>query len=281
MTAYTATLRGVTVGRGTRFPWREMPTGFDTTARTAVVPYHHGGERPVGASVPETTMLTFDVHLNGRTPAEVTTLRDTLAAAWAANGEYGMEELAVEFADGVRRVYRGRPASAVFALDMLGKGSLGAALLTFAAYDPLWYSGEVKSVMAYPPVMGGGVTVENDGVLVEDDGVIVEATPSTGDRTVVNEGTAPAHWQARLVGPLTVPRLYLGGVGVQIDAIIPAGATGVVDSRTESVTFDGAPRPWIAFASTWWRIPPGQHTFSLRAEAGTGSVELTWRDANY
>lgn len=270
----TQTLRGVTTGQGTSYPWRAMPRGLGTQSRRNRVQLLTGGVAPVGADVGEAGELSFEVTVLGTSPSNTEALVNTLVAAWAPSYEEEVEELSLVL-ESVARVYRGRPIGSTIVLDGIRRGSLAAAQLRFEVVDDRWFSSTVKSVGVTVAGSSGGMDTPMDTPMV------TTGSGSTGDVTVTNDGTAPAPWTAYLSGPLTSPRLILGGYTILIDGDIAAGSTVVVDSREQTVLVDGASQPWSTPTSTWWEIPPGASTFSFRASAGTGTATLTWRDASY
>lgn len=272
--SWTATLRSLTIGAGTSYRWATMPQGLGVTSRQTLVPLLGGGVAPTGRDVAEARDLTFEVHLLGDTPTTTQALIDALNAAWAPSGGEGVEELTLELATG-GRVYRGRPLRSTIALGRIATGSIAQAQLVFVVTDPRWYSSTTQSVT----VAVAGATGGMDTPMVTP--MVTTGSGSSGDASVTNDGTAPAPWQVTLFGPLTTPRLILGGQTVQIDGDLAAGSIAVVDSRDGSVLVDGSPRPWVATTSEWWEIPTGASTFSFRAAAGTGTATLVWRDASY
>lgn len=272
--SWTATLRGVTIGAGTQYRWIVMPVGLDVLNRQRLTPAARGGALALNADVPEAGTLTFEVHLLGTSSADVETLRDALAAAWAPSDD--TEELTLTLAS-ADRVYLGRPLSATFAFDRIATGALAAARLVYSVTDPRWYGAtpEFAYLSVATPTGGFGETFGEpfgEGY-----------AGGTADVTATNTGTAPAPWAMTLVATTAVsnPRITVGGATVELTAEIPAGSVVTVDSATRSVTLDGSPRAWATFASTWAELPPGSSTVSLRADSGDLSATFTWRPASY
>ena len=268
----SATLRDVTVGEGTDYPFMSPPGLPGVRARQSTVPRLSGGISFTGADVGDGGTLPLEVFVDGATSAAVMSLIDEVVAAWSPSDI--VEELELVLA-GQTRVYRGRPAGAVPDLQWLLEGHLAAVKLDFTVSDYRWYSATPKSVQVTVASMSGGM----DTPMVTP--MVTTGSGSTGDVPVTNNGTAPAPWTAFLAGPLTTPRLILGGKVLTVGGTIAAGSTAVLDSREGSLLVNGAPQPWVTVDSEWWDIPPGQSTLSFRAAAGTGSVLVSWPDASY
>jgi hypothetical protein len=278
---YTATLRGLTFGSGTEWDWTSIPAGIGPGEyRTdRAVPISDDGLVPMGSDFAGPGLLIFEVEMLGRLPADVERAASALRAAFKPAKGAPLLEMTVELASGMY-VVRGRPLRPAVDLSESHLGN-AFAFLQFETTDPLWYEATTQQVLLTNPSGAGGVTVASGGVTVASGGVTVATAGDTGDASVVS-GTADAHWTALLSGPLETPRLTLGGRTVQIDATIPSGASVLVDSRRQSVTEGGQPRPWINASARWTKIPADDpETFSLRAISGSGTATLTWRRAHH
>jgi hypothetical protein len=279
MTVYSATLRGYAVGDGQAWEWTTNPQlGFgEYRAERSALLGRHGTVATSGdwggATVVEWGVEYHHPEISGSLRPRAAELAGLdLRAAWRPHTESGLLELALELHSGPY-VYRGRPLRPSVLTDEFGAG---IGTLRFDVIDPLLYSGaQSQAAVAVTNVVVGGF----DTPLVTP--LVTTSSGSLGDASVFSFGTADAPWTAQLFGPLTDPRIILNGQSINMTGSIPAGSILLVDSRTGRVTLDGAMRPWVLATSTWWDIPPGSSTFSLRAAAGTGSAVLTWRDAFY
>lgn len=241
-----------------------------STSRQNTVELATGGITFVGDDVGEAGAVSFECHIIGASVDDCADLADDLVATFAAYSD--VDECAATV--GTRtKVYRGRPLSCVPVLD---GSDTGSARCTFTVADPRWYS-TTKSVNVTVASMSGGITTPIDTT----GGITSTGSGSSGDVTVVNAGTAPAPWTAYINGPVTTPRLILGGQTLELLGDVPAGSTLVVDSYNGTIRLDGASRPWKSFESVWWEIPPGTSTFSFRAVTGTGTATLIWQDASF
>ena len=116
-------------------------------------------------------------------------------------------------------------------------------------------------------------------------------TAAGGSVTVHNGGNAPAPWTGRLDGPLTFPDITHeeSGKRLSLDFVangginLPAGQWIDLDSSKRSVLLNGTAdrRTQLTVDSDWWQLDPGDNTFALDADAGTGTLTVTWRDGYY
>jgi hypothetical protein len=108
-------------------------------------------------------------------------------------------------------------------------------------------------------------------------------------REVVNPGTAPAPFIARIYGVLDTPRLRLIETGEAIEVAGPVEAdehllidTSATDRRVRLVQADGswvdATRRLNLDVADFFQLPPGLSTVRLEADDNpSGSVLITWR----
>lgn len=277
MTAYTATLNGVTIGDGTGYLWQTEPQGLGpgaySTARTKLAGVD--GSRPSGGDTLPSRLVVFDIEIfDGRTYDEGGTLAveeaaDVLKAAWAPVRS-GVTQLELELANGPRILY-GRPIEVeIDGSDMLfGKAR---ARLVFEATDPRFYASTVDSnVLGLTE--GGGMTFPLTFPLVF-------GASSDSGAAAVNAGTIEAPWTATITGPMTDCRLVLAETAAEvvIDGEVPAGSTLVLSSADRSVLLDGSPRQsWLTLSSRWWQLSPGSNTVRFRAASGSGTCTFSWR----
>lgn len=277
MAVYTATVRSYSFGCGQEWDWDGvLPSGLGPGEYRAERQPKIGddGSYVVGGDYADPGITSFALVYDStvsRVTVEQAAAR--LRAAFAPERSRDLVELTLEMASGTF-VLRGRPKSPTVDLSV-GWAGFARALVSWETIDPLLYDSASQSVTVSVGGTSGGV----DTPLVTP--LVTTGSGSTGDATITNTGTASAPWTAYVSGPVTTPRLILGGQTVEILGDIPAGSVLTVDSATTSVRLDGAPRPWVSFGSTWWEIPPGTSTFSFRAAAGTGSAQLVWRAASW
>lgn len=237
------------------------------TARQALVPRLRGGTSFASADVGEAGQLTVEIAVLGFSTDDCEMKGNTWTAAWAESSV----DLELIATIGTRsRIYRGRPQSCIPAVD---GSDVSAFRCAFTTADPFWLDPAENWSTAAVGTLTGGF----DSPIVSP--IVTTSSGSTGDAAVLNQGTANAPWYALLFGPITNPVISLNGRSIQLVGDIPANSTLRIDGESHRVDLDGLMRPWAQFSSDWWDIPPGASTFSLRAQAGTGSGRLVWRDA--
>jgi hypothetical protein len=151
--------------------------------------------------------------------------------------------------------------------------------------SPFW-QGEERTATAWPveAMPGREYDLEFDREYPSAAGV--------GSAYIVQDGNRPAHWQARIFGPVTAPSLVrthdngTAAVAFQSGWSIAAGDYLQVDSETRTVLLNGstgAPRySFVDFSQTeWWRLLPGVNDVRLAAESYTSpaQAEITYRPA--
>ena len=108
-----------------------------------------------------------------------------------------------------------------------------------------------------------------------------------GTLRATNVGSADASWTARLEGPLTNPvitnlatreRLAFSANG---GLVLGAGEFVAIDAAARSVLLAGTAsrRSQLSLDSRWWSLAPGDTDIELTADAGTGTLSVTWRSA--
>lgn len=284
MTTYTATLNGYTFGCDQDWDWYEAPPsgiGPGDYRGDRVATFGRDGEWPTGSDRASSGRLVFELEYRSEGDrVGVELAAQALRAAFAPFDGSGLVELTVEMASGTY-VVRGRPMAPDTPADNWQFG-YGRARVVFEALDPLWYTSAFTTVFVTMPVVGtDGVVVAVGGVTVAAGGVTVAAGSTASSASLLNTGTAAVEWTATLAGPILNPRLTVGTKTVSLALDIPAGSTATVDSRTRSVTMDGAPRSAVLFGSQWAKIPPNEAvSFSLRGDSGTGTATLSFRSGS-
>ena len=278
VTAYTASLRGLTIGDGTSYEWESEPDlGLGGYRTSRLEPSDADGVRVAGPDRLPSRFVTFEVEVfDGRGyddggTAAVEALVDALRAAWAPVRS-GTVTLTLSLAGGDRQLF-GRPVGCLPDLSgaLFGRAR---ARLTFEATDPRMFSA-VESSIVLGLTEGGGLEFP----------VTFPATFGSGgdsDGVAVNDGTFETDWVAALAGPLTTPRLTVAASGlyVELDGTVPAGSLLVLSSADKAVLLDGSPRPgWLTLRSRWWQLEPLNNTVRFRAASGSGSCTFSWRSA--
>lgn len=238
-------------------------------ARSSTSPLIAGGSRFTGNNVGDGGQVAFEIHILGSTTDNCADLDEAWSGSWDIESNE-LDELVVTIGSQVR-CYRGRPASYTPILDGT---NTGAGRCTFTAIDPFWLAPTTSTT---GPVIAGATTGGLDTPVVTP--IVTAASGATGDATIVSYGTRPAPWYVDIVGPVTNPRLILGGRSINIIGDVPSGSVLHVDSETQLMELNGQMRPWDSTTSEWWDVPVGVSTFSFRADLGAGTAQLSWRDA--
>jgi len=121
-----------------------------------------------------------------------------------------------------------------------------------------------------------------------DPPLVFPAFTGGGAVQVVNLGSAPADWTAKIFGPCSAPTITNRNTGQAITLPLLAILDGdyvEVSSRDRTVTVNGDPTAsryrFLDFAaSSWWTLAPGASFVEFTAESASppALAELTWRD---
>lgn len=166
----------------------------------------------------------------------------------------------------------------------------GAAVFTvdLVMPDPWWY-GEKTFAQAIVHTKASGLKFEP----AAEARVNFEVFPfanfgpiggAYGEIDVWNEGNAPLLGVLYVLrGPLTDPRLEHVSSGKMLEFDIGIGSTSwlEIDTLNRTIMLNGTTSRYNTLlpGSEWWDHEPGHHVVRLRAAAGTGTVEATWRSA--
>ena len=160
--------------------------------------------------------------------------------------------------------------------------SLGSPtwVVQLVAVDPLVYSAAESSDSTTRTTAGSGFTPPFTPAFTL-------GASTDGTLRATNVGSADASWTARLEGPLTNPvitnlatreRLAFSANG---GLVLGAGEFVAIDAAARSVLLAGTAsrRSQLSLDSRWWSLAPGDTDIELTADAGTGTLSVTWRSA--
>ncbi|EPH44704.1 hypothetical protein STRAU_2262 [Streptomyces aurantiacus JA 4570] len=273
-TAYWVAAEGLT-------GWEELP-GLESS--DANRPAGHGGWPGTQWAQPRavTAQVWFAPDPDGGPEAALAALRELRAATavrdeeeWLAVRLYG-ETLAVK----ARIVQRVVPTDRQFLASRLAK-----ATLQWKAMDPRRYESFTRRVTA-------GLPRREPGLAWPLTWPLDWGTPgASGDVTVENAGSAPAHPLITFTGPCTTPRLANQSTGTWLEYDIPLSQGDVleVDTAEGTVLFNGtASRRHTATVGSvpeeLFTLAPGASRLSFRAESGDvelASATVAWRSAEW
>ncbi|MFD9905122.1 phage distal tail protein [Streptomyces sp. NPDC059063] len=277
------------IGPGTAFwvaaegltGWEELP-GLESS--DANRPSGHGGWPGTQWAQPRTVtaQLWLAPDPGGGPQAALAALRALRAATavrdeedWLAVRLYG-ETLAVR----ARVTQRVVPTDRQFLTNRLAK-----ATLQWKAMDPRRYESVARRATVGLPRREPGLTWPLTWPLGW-------GTPgSTGDVTVENAGSAPAHPLITFTGPCATPRLanHSDGTWLEYDLGLAQGDVLEVDTAEGTVLFNGtASRRHTATVGSvpeeLFTLSPGASRLSFRAESGDveqASATVAWRSAEW
>ncbi|WP_087484933.1 hypothetical protein [Brachybacterium massiliense] len=232
-----------------------------------------GGHRP-GRDFQDSGELTFTL-ITGPSVRGYSTTVDTVEGALAAwrgtlDAPAGvMFPLVVEWGDGRRRVYYGRPGrSSSPDFDRYADQGHMTLVLQFRVLDPFVYdtipTGATISVV--PRSLGGIIAP-----IVTP--VTTTMTSGVEYRMLTVGGDAPAPLRVTFHGPARDPRVTVGGVEVGVVGEIAYDENVIVDGRTRSVHLDDA-----AQTPAGHRLSRGSRLDLLRVEPGVHEVAFTATD---
>lgn len=151
----------------------------------------------------------------------------------------------------------------------------GKAVIEWHATDPRIYDQSFTSTVVGLPSAATGLTFNATAPFV------FGSAGTGGSVLVTNSGNFPAPWVAVITGPVTNPSVTANGLGLTFNGTVNAGETLVVDSLARSVLLNGTAsrNNWVAAASVWWALPPGNTTVQFNATSGTGTLTFSYRSA--
>jgi len=287
--SWTLTLRGVTVGTGTAWPFIEAPAlfGIDSPRSNDALKPYGWGSTTHGPDLPSSRDISFSVWSNLLSESAA------LAALQTFQGAYGQADETLELTVSTPSqdfIVYGRPRRSIPNLENVGSGIIGVAV-QFRALDPRFYdatptsttvplgaiSGGLAYPFAYPFAYGtasaGTATLNNLGNAPTSLKITIAPTSeAVTDPVVVNQTTGErVEFESLTISP---------GRSLEIDfaertvtLIDPFTAGGSVDV---SSTIDRT-------VSTWWTgsgvLATGSSTVTTVAGGNNASVSYLFRSA--
>lgn len=273
--SYTASLRSLAFGAGTDYRWATFPAGFGLPAvrnDDVMLPDRDGELAGIDRLAGRT--VVFEVYALGDDAADVEAKANFLKAAWRPS-DVDLE-LKWTMARGEYSLF-GRPRGCDVVIEKTLLGGVMNARLEFKAMDPRLF-GSQNSTNIVLPSGGGGLTF-NATANFSFGGAAVG-----GEETISNDDVVDTDWVATFHGPLTDPSLehVEQARALRMTGALLAGESLVLDSRTKSIVLNGSSSrySWLNGGSQWFVLTPGSNTLRFRANAGSGSVDVTWRNAS-
>lgn len=274
--AFTLTVGGLAHGDGTPFAVRNITSNLWSAPDIRADDVGKAGVNGVfaGRDLLAARRVTVLVAITEATMAAALGRLRELAAAW--NRTEGDVALSWTDDSGSWRL-NGRPRLAEPNVENVAVGFVEAEC-RFVATDPLIYSATEHAASTTLPSAAGGRTYPrtypyNYG-----------AGPTGGSLSASNLGTVEAPWTATITGPITNPKLTLVDTGefIGFNIVLAAGEFLDIDSHApQSVLLAGTASRYSALMAgySWFGLASGGNTVAFSASAGSGLVELRWRDA--
>lgn len=149
--------------------------------------------------------------------------------------------------------------------------------IRFDCTDPRIYSDTENSLEAQLAAAQNGLTF-NMTANISFGGVA-----ESGTLAADNDGSYPAPWVATINGPVTTPRIenITSGETLEFEITLATGETLVVDSLFRTVLLGGTASRYstLTAESEWFQLAPGQNSVRFAGASGTGTMDLSYRDA--
>jgi hypothetical protein len=217
-------------------------------------------------------MVELQLRINAATDALEQAARRALAGAWKPSTDGLTVPLVWMEDDAVEYVLYGAARGAD--TDLLPRLP---TVCRFVAADPRIYRLTTRSITAGLPVVAGGLAFPAAAPFV------FGSAGGGGDLDATNDGTIETPWVATFTGPLVAPQLTHATQAktLAFTGELAAGETLVVDSSEQTVLLNGTASrySWLTAMSAWWTLEPGANPLQFAAASGTGTVNVTYRDA--
>ena len=278
---YTASLQGFTIGQGTVYPWAAWPSGvFDTpVSNPSDVPRANQQGVFAQSEWMNGRLVVFDFWVIADNIAQAEQLIQVAKAAFAPTPNDDVVTLTLEVTNApTAYVLFGKPRGVTSApANMLRRGKMRMRAEFFAT-DPRLYANVETTAST-------GVATAVGGLTFPALAPFVFGTAGTGGiLNATNAGTFETPYSLLFTGPLVAPAvshevqsrtLSLSG------ATLAAGETLVVNSTSKTVLLSGTASrySWLANTSQWFTLTPGVNSLRFTAASGTGTCQISYRNA--
>lgn len=271
--AWTLTLRDLTMGAGTRYRIYDAPQGLGLPAvRSSDSAYLSADGVYASGDYHDGRPLALGLVILGDTPAHAEDLARTLAGAWQASRED--LELTIRVASDRSYLLRGRPRRCDLDLKELKYGHARAAVM-FMGTDPRLYSAEATETIV--PLGSGtmsGLTFPLTFPLAFQAGSV-----PPGLATLNNTGTTESYPTITIAGTVATPRVenVTTGATLELDLSLTGSDVVVVDMAKRRITYNGANALGaLTSGSDFWALAAGENLVSFRAPISTTSATATF-----
>lgn len=277
MTAWTATVEGVTIGAGTKYRWATMPEGFGVDGyRTGDIPFPRQDGVVAAEDRLNGRMIAFDVWVLGDGNDQLAETR-ALTLKGAFQPKQADVEMTFSLTEAVAYTVRGRPRGCTVVLDKKFPAGVARARCSFWCTDPRLY-GELSDIVLSLPSGTAGLTFPAAAPFA------FGALTTPGEAIIVNTGTYETDWSAYITGPIDGPSIEVveqGRVLALPSLSLAVGEYLFFDSRTKSILLNDFASRYssLSAASRWWMMPPGTSTIRFRGNSGSGQLTFLMSSA--
>lgn len=213
------------------------------------------------------------------------TLRDTVRALVDACVTYRQHDTVnLEWypPDDTPKLLRGRVRKLDVDDSTYAYGWVRVVLAIKGELAPVQAGGQSNGVTGLPLITGGRSYDRTYPLTYGTAGV------DSGTISATNDGNVPAHWTARIDGPVANPYIELASAEdsnprLSFAITLAAGEYLVIDSLSATVMLNGTAsrQNAIVGGSRWFRLPPGTTDVRFNAQSYVDGAQLTlsWRAA--
>lgn len=207
--------------------------------------------------------ITITLTIRGANPTALVANIDALMAAWQpiSSDPTATDQLFFQFPGGTARYFVGRPRKAAVTTKRI-VGNNAPVVLEFQCADPRQY-GIAQTVSL-------GIFQTASGRTYPRTYPLAYGTAVSDVATVTNSGNFPSRPLARIVGPVTNPRVENITAGKALKFLLVLAATDFLDidfdARTVVLNGTTSRRSALTFDSTWWEIATGVSQIRFTAD---------------
>lgn len=283
LTTWQMSLRGLVMGRDTRYRFATSPEGLGLPAlRTNDLAWLAEDGAYGAGDWMQPRLVRARLWVDGGTAAASEDLARTLVAAWAPSRTD--LNLTVRVAATQDYLLRGRPRRCEVDLSTLKYGHASASV-EFAALDPYLY--DPDPVSGVIPLGSGASTLGVTPNLTFNLVFQPAGTTGPGVAYLGNLGTASTSPTVTITGPVISPRVENRTTGetFTLNATLVSGDTAIVDMAARTIKINGTSRlDALALGASWVTLQPGANEVAYRSSDGTppaSTATVTWRHAWY
>jgi hypothetical protein len=180
--------------------------------------------------------------------------------------------------DGALRVLFVKPLGVSYSVDTAFRTGEADIQISMYAEDPRIYDYALQAYVL--PV--GAINFSGFGFNLGFNFGFGGSSVTSDGQYVVNGGNRPTPPILTFTGPLTNPRLLNDNVGKELDFtvnLVDNTFLLVVDTQYHTVRLNGANARATLTGPGWFHLLAGQNFLRLRADSGTGTVTVQYRNA--